>query len=90
MVKEVYWLLLAKDNNQDLPFNGLPMAAENVGDQRKAGGVQSKRYEGARMDLGFPGGFRNTQWFSLVDAFCTVEEDNGNLSEDSTDMYDED
>lgn len=30
------------------------------------------------------------QWFSLVDAFCTMDEDVGNLSEESIDMYDED
>ena len=30
------------------------------------------------------------QWFSLVDAFCAVEEDFGNMSDDSTDTHHED
>ena len=31
-----------------------------------------------------------SQWLSPVDAFCMVEDDNGNLSDESTDMYGED
>ena len=31
-----------------------------------------------------------SQWFSLVDAFCTVEKDTDNFSDEFIDMYDED
>ena len=37
---------------QKMPFDGFPMAAENVGDQRKAGGGQSKEIYRNKDGLG--------------------------------------